>query len=124
MNQLAMFESVQQPRRRFNSSGTVRKSNGQFLAAQKAGKIWQSNTLDALRKFLSVRKAGITGCFTFEEFRLHCEARYLAKPDSVNAWGALPKAACKAYLCEWTGRYEVAMRPEAHSRTIKVWAAL
>lgn len=124
MNQISMFDSVQQPHRRFNSSGTVRKSNGQFLAAKKAGTVWQSNALDALRKFLAVRKAGITGCFTFEEFRLHCEAQYLAKPDSVNAWGSLPAKACKANLCVWTGRFEAAMRPEAHSRFVKVWAAL
>lgn len=124
MNQLAFFDPapVRQPRR-FSESGRVRKSNGQFLAAKRAGKLWQVNALLALQKFIVSAKEKASGEFTFEEFRLHCAVNDLPEPESFNAWGALPTAACRLGLCEWTGRVTTAVRASAHARLIKVWRA-
>lgn len=126
MNQLDIFgePTFRQPRRRPDMEARVRKSNGQFLAAKRAGKLWQVNALLELQRFIARVKANASGEFTFEEFRLHCAVVDLPEPVSVNAWGALPTAACKLGLCEWSGRFAAAVRPESHNRYIKVWRAV
>jgi len=128
MNQLQAIEQFSlfgaskfiQPRSP-SESASLRKSNGQFLAARKAGKLWQENALVALERFIRVSQGDVTGDFTFEDFRTWCQVQSMLEPDSLCAWGALPAVACKRGMCEWTGRVTTATRPASHGRLIKVW---
>ena len=108
------------------SEATVRKSNGQFLAAKRAGKVWQESTLDALDRFIAEMKDKCKGNlsqvqFTFEEFRIYCEVRGMPAPASLNAWGSLPSIAARKGWCRWSGGVRCAIRAESHGRILKVW---
>lgn len=116
MNQLAFFGDVHQPRHR---SALARKSNGQWLALKRAGKLWIEDTLCDLERFLKSHE----GDFTFEQFRLWCLVHERKQPESVNAWGALTRVAFHRGICKWTGRVAQAKRPASHARLIKVWEA-
>lgn len=127
IEQFGLFgESDFRQRRKPSATARMRKLNGQFHAEKKAGKLWQENALVLLRRFIKTAVVGNATAqpFTFEEFRLYAEANGLPAPRSVNAWGALPAAACKQMICEWTGGVKTANRPESHARLIKVWRAL
>lgn len=127
IEQFALFgESDFRQRRKASETARLRKLNGQFLAEKKAGKLWQENALILLRKFIKhvVRGNCVEQPFTFEDFRLYAESSGMPAPRSLNAWGALPSAACRALICTWTGNVKPANRPESHARLIKVWRAL
>lgn len=127
VEQFGLFgESDFRQRRRPSATARMRKINGQFHAEKKAGKVWQENAIILLCKFIKtvVMSRAVCSDFTFEDFRLYAESNGLSKPRSLNAWGALPSAACRQSICEWTGRVSVANRPESHARLIKVWRAI
>lgn len=108
----------------------ARRRNGQYKAVKKAGSLWVREALKKLEQFIKDRKADAIGSptstaeFTFEEFRARSEIEGWPLPSSVNAWGALPKIAADAKLCEYTGRVAYAKRVESHGRLVKVWRAL
>lgn len=106
-----------------SQTAALRKSNGQFLAARRAGKLWQENAIVALRKYLGAIQSMNVPTFTFEDFRTYCEIEGMPEPASLCAWGALPSVACKLGLCQWTGTVRAAVRPASHGRLIKVWIA-
>lgn len=106
-----------------------RKKNGQWLSSKKAGEKWMHQALAALTAFIEgLRKASRDQCdvtFTFDAFRAHfVETLGNEEPASLNAWGSLPRAACKAGICEWTGTVDHARRSASHARLVKVWRAL
>lgn len=125
VEQLSFFDARPsgQPRRH-TSEAALRKSNGQFLALKRAGKVWHDNAMMELEKYLKKIKGNKVNSFTFEDFRLHCEVQGLSEPASLNAWGAIPNSARRAGLCAWSGGFQQATRPASHSRFIKTWIAL
>jgi len=102
------------------------KDRGQQLAIQKAGQEWRETSICWLKIFLATiqKNCGEKVEFTFEEFRLFCNMNELPEPESLNAWGALPKIASKRGLCRWSGRVKCATRKASHGRMIKVWEAV
>lgn len=101
------------------TTGEALKARGQAAAARRSGSEWVAGTLNALRQFcLDQYKRGVTR-ITVDEFRAE---RRVAEPESLNAWGALPKAAAKAGFLRDTGMAEKATRTTARARLVKVWA--
>lgn len=98
-----------------------RKDQGQQLAAAKTGSDWFTLMLALLPQYLLPMK---TDLFTFDGYRSWCEEGKHPAPASLNAWGSLPRMACKVGYCEPTGTYEKATRPESHGRAVAVWRAL
>lgn len=77
------------------SHGARLKSEGQQLALEFSGD-WKDTVLIELRGWLAAQRAmGFTTC-TVEQFR----AQAKAQPKTPQAWGSVPRLACKAGLIE------------------------
>jgi hypothetical protein len=115
---------IPQPRPRPVRSAQERKLNGQFAAARRAGQRWKDDMMIALRRYIAILEGGSCGKpdLTFEGFRMYCEAERLPKPDSMNAWGSLPRVAVAAGIVLPTDRVLNAVRPASHARLIRVWS--
>lgn len=122
--QFGLFAEIPTLPRRAPRSAALRKANGQFLAKKRAGNLWQENTLVALAAFLKgLKSRSAAPVFTFEEFRVYCEASGHAQPRHLNAWGVIPAIAVGRGMVAWTGGYTQAVRAESHGRIIKTWMA-
>lgn len=99
------------------------RDTGQQMALFKAGPEWSAQAIHFLRLFLTEHVAAGEDEFTFEQFRLHAEQCGLKAPASLNAWGALPRIAIAAGICQPTSKVVKASRPASHARMIRVWRA-
>lgn len=129
MQPMPLFEDIEDmpglPRRRPPSEATRRKANGQFLAERKASSVWQEDSLSLLRRYIdSLRAVTSAPLFTFEGFRVYAELGGHPAPASLNAWGSVPRAACRDRICIWSGQVSSGARAESHGRLLKVWRAL
>lgn len=106
--------------------GVAMKAAGQEKAERKAGAGWQAVMITALRAFCANKKLdGMHSVsiprFTMDEFRLYAKANYLPDPESMNAWGALPRRAVREGVIRATGEFRQAVIESAHARVVRVW---
>jgi len=105
-------------------SGQSLKESGQQLALFNAGTDWADMAIDQLKDFCKVRKAMRVPSFRFEEFVQVLKESGWDQPPSPNAYGALPRIACKNGLIQFTGQYENAKSPKTRCHPVKIWRAL
>lgn len=105
-------------------SGKDLKEEGQQLALFNAGTGWSERTIDRLKAFCLERKASGLLHFRFEEFVQVLKSSGCDQPPSPNAYGALPRIACRNGLIEFTGQYENAKSPKTRCHPVKIWRAL
>lgn len=108
------------------ATGEQLKREGQALATDHAGDKWTTVALAHLRLFIAAQKDedGNALPFTFDGFRQWAIDCGMSEPVSVNAWGALPRAAMCAGLCLPTGQFAKAGRVQAHARMLRMWRAI
>ena len=100
--------------------GKARKEAGQQLALFHAGD-WAETTIERLKAFCLERKASGRIDFRFEEFVQVLKSSGCDQPPSPNAYGALPRIACRNGLIAFTGQYENARSPKTRSHPVKIW---
>lgn len=110
------------------TSSTSTKEAGQQLALFNAGESWVNQSIDLLKSFCELRKSTRQPAFRFEEFvsviKIGGPIHGWTQPPSPNAYGALPRIACKRGLIRFTGQYENAQSPKTKSHPVKIWEAL
>lgn len=102
------------------NTATLLKEVGQHRAAVKAGSDWIDDALYMLRRYLVTHD---NEHFTFDDFRAWALTQGLSEPESLNAWGSLPRIAKKEGLCFPTSKVEPARRAASHGRIVRVWRA-
>lgn len=86
----------------------------------RTGSGWLDMALAKFKSFCTLRYIeSATSAVTFDQFRASGQC---PEPPHHNAWGALPKLACKAGYITATDAYTKASRPEAHARRVRVWS--
>lgn len=105
-------------------SGKELKTAGQQIALFNAGSDWSERTIASLKTFCLERKASGRIDFRFEEFVQVLKSSGSDQPPSPNAYGALPRIACRNGLIAFTGQYENAQSPKTRCHPVKVWRAL
>ncbi len=102
--------------------GQILKEKGMQLALLNSG-TWSDQAIEKLREYLQWRKDYCidTDLFGMDQFRAWGLENGLPEPKSINAFGALPKIACRAGLIEPTGQYTKSMLSSAHRRAIQLW---
>lgn len=105
-------------------NGQALKEAGQQLALFHAGSDWAETTIERLKAFCLERKLAGRLNFRFEEFVQVLKSSGCDQPPSPNAYGALPRIACRDGLIQFTGQYENARSPKTRSHPVKIWRAL
>lgn len=105
-------------------TGRKLKEAGQQLALIGAGNEWLDATMSRFQTFCKARIEAGQPNFKFEDFRNTLQAEGAAQPHSPNAFGALPRIACKSGLIQFTGDYQNATSPKTRSHPVKVWRAI
>jgi hypothetical protein len=97
--------------------GLILKHQGMDLTASK-NSAWISESLEELRAFARSYPE-----FTMEQFRHIRSMLKRQEPTSPKTWGAFTRAAVKAGIIQWTGRYMNALSTKTHAHPVKVWRA-
>lgn len=104
-------------------NGRRLKESGMQLALLNAGPAWLESTMQRFKAFCQARIAAGQPEFKLEDFRESLILEGAALPHSPNVYGALPRAACKQGLIEFTERYENARSPKTRCHPVKIWRA-
>jgi hypothetical protein len=100
-------------------TGDQLKAEGQAKAVKHAGSAWLDGAVARFRSYCYRAYCEGAADVTVDSFRLYSNP--LLEPPNPSAWGALPRAACKAGFIKPTDRIEKAQRTAAQARVVRVW---
>jgi hypothetical protein len=102
-------------------NGSILKAQGMTRAIENAESNspgWTDRTIVALREFCDQLKSERIFSMAIEDFRA---TRYKDKPLSSNAWGSIPRIACRKGILRSTGSYRQANSPKTHRHPVMVY---